>query len=81
LYLKLTGIPYAPVYGEIVEENGVLKTTGCRRTGCYPCLYGIQNEKGPNRYQRMRETHPALYGYCVNTLGCGAVLDYLNVKY
>ena len=81
MYLKLTGIPYASVYGELVEENGVLRTTGCQRTGCYPCLYGIQNEKAPNRYQRMKETHPAMYGYCVNTLGCGAVLDYLKVKY
>ena len=80
-YLLLTGIPYAPVYGEIVEENGKLKTTGCRRTGCYACLYGIQNEPEPNRYQRMRETHPRLYVYCVDTLKCGAVLDYMNVKY
>ena len=80
-YLLLTGIPYAPVYGEIVEKDGKLITTGCRRTGCFPCLYGIQNEPEPNRYQRMKLTHPKLYKYCVHTLGCGAVLDYLNVKY
>jgi len=80
-YLLLTGIPYASVYGDIVEEDGKLRTTGCRRTGCYACMYGIQNEKEPNRYQRMKETHPGLYDYSVNTLGCGAVLDYLGVKY
>jgi len=80
-YLKLTGIPYASVYGCIVEENGKLRTTGCRRTGCYACMYGIQNEPEPNRYQRMKETHPGLYDYSVNTLGCGAVLDYLGVNY
>jgi 3'-phosphoadenosine 5'-phosphosulfate sulfotransferase (PAPS reductase)/FAD synthetase len=80
-YLLLTGIPYAPVYGDIIEDNGVLRTTGCRRTGCYPCLYGIQNEPEPNRYQRMKLTHPKLYGYCVNGLKCGAVLDYMNIKY
>ena len=81
LYLRLTGIPYAPVYGEIIEEGAVLKTTGCQRTGCFPCMYGIGREREPNRYQRMKETHPKLYAYCLDTLKCGVVLDYLNVKY
>ena len=35
-YLRTTNIPYATVYGDIVEdENGKLKTTGCERTGCW----------------------------------------------
>lgn len=81
LYLKLTGIPYASVYGDIVEIGGKLKTTGCRRTGCFACMYGMNREKEPNRYQRMKLTHPKLYDYCVNTLKCGAVLDYMGVNY
>jgi len=80
-YLKLTGIPYAPVYGEIVEENGKLKTTGCRRTGCFACMFGINREKEPNRFQLMKETHPKLYNYCINTLKCGEVLDFMGVNY
>ena len=80
-YLKLTGIPYASVYGDIVEDGGKLRTTGCRRTGCFACMYGMNREKEPNRYQRMRETHPKLHDYCVNTLRCGTVLDYMGVKY
>jgi len=80
-YLKLTGIPYASVYGDIVEENGKLRTTGCRRTGCYACMYGMNREKEPNRYQLMKQTHPKLYDYCVNTLKCGEVLDYMGVAY
>ncbi|MCL2587877.1 MAG: phosphoadenosine phosphosulfate reductase family protein [Oscillospiraceae bacterium] len=80
-YLKLTGIPYASVYGDIVEEGGKLKTTGCQRTGCFACMYGMNREKEPNRYQRMKLTHPKLYSYCVHTLKCGAVLDYMGVKY
>ena len=28
-----------------------LKTTGCSRTGCAYCCYGIQNEKRPNRFE------------------------------
>jgi 3'-phosphoadenosine 5'-phosphosulfate sulfotransferase (PAPS reductase)/FAD synthetase len=80
-YLLLTGIPYASVYGEITEKNGKLATTGCRRTGCFACMYGIQNEPEPNRYQRLKLTHPKLHAYCTDTLGCGAVLDFMNVKY
>ena len=80
-YLKLTGIPYAPVYGNIVEKGGKLITTGYRRTGCFACMYGINREKEPNRYQRMKLTHPKLYAYCINTLNCGAVLDFMGVKH
>jgi len=80
-YLKLTNIPYAPIYGDIVEVDGKLKTTGCRRTGCYACMYGMNREKEPNRYQQMKLTHPKLYDYSVNTLKCGMVLDYMGVKY
>jgi len=80
-YLKLTGIPYASVYGDIVEADGKLKTTDCQRTGCFACMYGMNREKEPNRYQRMKLTHPKLYDYCVITLQCGTVLDYMGVKY
>jgi len=82
-YLRLTGIPYASVYGEIVEDSksGKLKTTGCRRTGCFACMYGMNTEKEPNRYQLMKTTHPKLHDYCVNTLQCGKVLDFMGVKY
>ena len=42
-YLKMTGIPYAPIYGDIVEsrkKNGtpILKTTGVSRSGCMYCM-------------------------------------------
>jgi 3'-phosphoadenosine 5'-phosphosulfate sulfotransferase (PAPS reductase)/FAD synthetase len=80
-YLLMTGIPYAPVYSEIIKRNGVLKTAGCRRTGCFPCMYGIRSESEPNRYQRMKFTHPKLYDYCVKDLKCGGVLEYMGVKY
>lgn len=60
-YLKMTGIPYASVYGEIVEENGRLTTTGAKRTGCMFCMFGVHLEKKPNRFQRMALTHPKRY--------------------
>ncbi len=84
-YLKLTGISYAPVYGDIVEvnsKNGTrLKTTGINRSGCMFCMFGMQNEKEPNRFQRMQFTHPKQYEYCIHKLGCGKVLDFIGVPY
>ena len=29
----------------------------------------------------LKQTHPKLYDYCINKLGMGEVLDYINVKY
>ena len=76
-------------------ENTDLKTTGCDRTGCIFCMFGCHLEKEPNRFQRLKETHPRQYEYCIGGgeyvdgkwqpskegLGLGKVLDYINVKY
>lgn len=76
-------------------EEVKLKTTGCQRTGCIFCMFGCHLEKEPNRFQRLKETHPRQYEYCIgggefvdgkwqpnkDGLGLGYVLDYLNVKY
>ena len=81
-YLRDYNIPYSSIYGEIVEsEKGKLKTTGESRTGCMFCMFGCQSEKEPNRFQRMKESHPKHWDYCINNLGLKDVLDYINVKY
>lgn len=83
--LKMTGIPYASIYGDIVEvktKNGIrLKTTGVERTGCMFCMLGVQHDKKPNRFQKMQITHPKHYDYCINELGCGKVMDFIGVPY
>lgn len=80
-YLRMTGIPYASIYGDIVERGGKLVTTGAQRTGCMFCMFGLHLEKEPNRFQRMALTHPKQYDFCINKLGCGKVLDYIGVPY
>ena len=65
-YLRRYKVPYASVYGDIIEENGKLRTTGCQRTGCVYCGFGAHLEKEPTRFQRLKETHPKLYNYCLN---------------
>jgi 3'-phosphoadenosine 5'-phosphosulfate sulfotransferase (PAPS reductase)/FAD synthetase len=77
------------------EEDDVLTTTGRDRTGCIFCMFGCHLEKEPNRFQRLKETHPRQYEYCIKGgemvdgkwqpnkegLGLGKVLDYVGVKY
>lgn len=77
------------------EETDRLKTTGCTRTGCIFCMFGCHLEKSPNRFQRLKQTHPRQYRYCIGGgemvegkwrpskegLGLGKVLDYIGVKY
>lgn len=86
-YLKSFDIPYCPVYGDIVEDNRTkkMKTTGCERTGCLFCMYGCHMDSQPNRFQRMADTHPVLWEYCMKPwedggLGMRSVLDYIGVK-
>lgn len=96
-YIKEYNLEYAPVYGNLVEsEDGTLHFTKCQRTGCIFCGFGCQVENNPNRFQRLAETHPKLYDYCINGgqynengvwqpgnggLGMGHVLDELGVDY
>lgn len=100
-------IPYCGVYGDIVASDGEndydttlvdfpLHCTGCQRTGCMFCGFGAHLEKGVNRFQRMKETHPKHYRFCIGGgafdtdglwkptkagLGYARVLDYIGVKY
>lgn len=73
--------PWASCYGDIVKKNGVFVTTGVQRTGCMFCAFGCHLEEEPNRFQRMEKTHPELHKYCIEKLGMGKVLEYINVPY
>jgi 3'-phosphoadenosine 5'-phosphosulfate sulfotransferase (PAPS reductase)/FAD synthetase len=74
-------IPYASVYGEIVEDKkGRLYTTGERRTGCCFCPVSCHRDK-VNRFQRLAVTHPKLHEYVIYTLGLHELLDYIGVDY
>lgn len=98
-YIAKNNIKIASVYGEVIadcEMNGQMwlegytpskyRTTGVSRTGCMFCMFGAHLEQEPNRFQRMKITHPTVYGYCLKPweeggLGMKAVLDYVGIKY
>ena len=79
-YIKEYNIEIPSVYGDIIEVEGKLKTTGCDRTGCIYCAYGCHLEE-ENRFLRLEQTHPQLHQYCINDLGMKDVLTYMNIKY
>ena len=81
-YIKDNGIEYASCYGDIIEgADGRLRTTREDRTGCMFCMFGIQFDTTPNRFQRMERDYPKQYDYCINKLGIGRVLDYVGIDY
>ena len=78
-YIRTFHLEIPSVYGEIiqvdykgrnVEESGCkackYKTTGCARTGCVYCAFGLQAERGETRFQKLSKTHPKLYDYCIS---------------
>lgn len=109
-YIKQYNVEIPSVYGSVVDDVGIdekfeqlsmcdtgckLKTTGCNRSGCIYCLFGSHLEKGKSRFERLKETHPKLYNYCINGgefvdgnwqpnqngLGLKFVMDYINQLY
>ena len=107
-YIVGNQIPYASVYGDIVASDGEndydttltdcnLHCTGCQRSGCMFCAFGAHLEKGENRFERMKHTHPKHYEFCIGGgaydpadglwkptekgLGYARVLDYIGVRY
>ena len=79
-YIRENNIPIADVYGEIIEKNGKLITTGEKRTGCMFCLVGCHLDE-ENKFQRMKETHYSMYKYCMNVLGLDKILSYLGIEH
>ena len=104
-YIVENNLEIPSVYGQIIEQDTqiafipidqtCLKCSGVDRTGCIFCGFGCHIEKEPNRFQKLKITHPKLYDYVINGgefvdgnwqpnskgLGFGFVLDYLKVPY
>lgn len=65
-YIKSFNLPIAKPYGDvIVVDDCKLCTTGCERTGCLYCGFGLHMEKGKTRFQQLNETHPNIYKYVI----------------
>ena len=69
-YIKKFKLPYCKIY-DMGEDH----------TGCIFCMFGLQMDGTPNRFQRLAVSHPKLYKYCMETLKLDEVIDYLGFPY
>ena len=80
-YIYSNNIKLSKIYGVVTKKNGVHHTTGVSASGCMFCGFDAHLDTPPNRFQRMKVTHPYHYDYLINKLGMGKILDYINVPY
>lgn len=69
-YIKMNNLEYSKIYD-----------LGEKRTGCMFCMFGAHLEEEPNRFQRMKKSHPKQYKFCMDKLGLSNVLKLLKIKY
>jgi 3'-phosphoadenosine 5'-phosphosulfate sulfotransferase (PAPS reductase)/FAD synthetase len=73
-----------------------LDTTGEKRTGCVYCTYGVTQEKGENRFQKLYKNDKRKYDFAIKGgkiddkgklvpgnggLGIGKILDLMGINY
>lgn len=69
-YIRLYNLPYSKIYD-----------MGESRTGCMACMFGVQMERGENRFQRMEKSHPKHWNAFIKGMGLGKVLDFMGINY
>jgi 3'-phosphoadenosine 5'-phosphosulfate sulfotransferase (PAPS reductase)/FAD synthetase len=67
-YIRSKNLPYSPIYD-----------MGECRSGCKFCLFGAQFDPSPNRFQRMKQHHPADWEHAMDKLGYREVLRHLGI--
>lgn len=69
-YIRKKDLPYSPIYDQGEES-----------TGCMFCGFGVDQESVPNRFGRMKYSHPKQWKYCIEDLKMGRVLEAVGVDY
>lgn len=80
-YLCENGVEISEAYGKIEQdENGVFRTTKAERTGCPICMFGMERDGTPNRFQRMYYEDNRRWQQAIYEWGYKEVLDYFIEK-
>lgn len=79
-YIYTNKLPIAKCYGDVIydEYSKKYKTTLCERTGCMFCLFGLKQD--PQRFERLKQTHPKQYKYMCEKMGMDKVLKFIQNK-
>lgn len=68
-YIRRFNVPYSSIYD-----------MGYDRTGCIWCAFGVHREKGENRFQKLKRTHPQIHSYCMDKMGLREVMAAIGVE-
>lgn len=66
-YIKSKKLPYSEIYD-----------MGEKRTGCMFCMFGLHMEKGEDRFERMKNSHPKQFKYCMDNLGLRKIIKFVR---
>ena len=76
-YLHENNVEISAAYGEIEkDENGIYRTTKAQRTGCPICMFGMERDGTPNRFQRMYCEDNSRWQQAIFKWGYKEVLDF-----
>lgn len=68
-YIRQFNVPYSKIYD-----------MGYKNTGCAFCLFGLNMQEHPNKFELMKETHPKMYEYCMNKLNLKDIIEFIDNK-
>lgn len=76
-YIVEHNITISAAYGEIKQDStGRYFNTGAQRTGCPVCMFGMERDGSPNRFQRLYYEDNRRWNQVIFEWGYKEVLDY-----
>lgn len=76
-YLYENNVEISKAYGTIErDKNGIFETTKAKRTGCPICMFGMERDGTPNRFQRMYYEDNRRWQQAIFEWGYKEVLDF-----
>lgn len=76
-YITENDIKISKAYGEIKQDSeGKYYNTGAQRTGCPVCMFGMERDGTPNRFQRLYYEDNRRWNQVIFEWGYKEVLDY-----
>jgi len=69
-YIEAEGLAYSRLYDPPFSAA---------RSGCMFCMFGAHLEGSPNRFEKMKKTHPKQWKFCMDKLGLRDVLAFIKV--
>lgn len=84
-YIKLYDVPYSKIYDDVFDNFDNVIIEGEKRTGCAYCAFGADQEKGVNRFQRLKLRKPKQYLKIMqlknNGITYSEALDFIKVAH